>query len=122
MQLSEHFDSREWDCRDGTPCPHEYARAAQKLATKYLESLRGAYGPVHIVSGFRSPKHNVRIGGARQSFHLHQPGRLVAAADIICRRGRPADWYRHLDELGAPGLGLYAVFVHVDNRSYKARW
>lgn len=122
MRLTEHFDSSEWDSRDGVPCPRAYARQARKLCTKYLEPLRAAYGPVTVVSGFRSSKHNERVGGAPLSMHLDRPGRYVAAADVRCRRGSPAEWHELLDGLGVPGLGLYDTHVHVDNRPYRARW
>lgn len=121
-RLSPHFSTEEFDCHDGTPVPgHAYADL-QALCRRFLEPLRSAYGPVTIISGYRTRKQNAAVGGAPQSFHMYRAARPGAAADLRCRRGTPADWYRELDRLGVPGLGKYSSHVHADNRSGRARW
>lgn len=66
-RLSPHFHSSEFG---GPVDPH---------LIEHLEDLRRICGgrPLRIVSGYRSPEHNRRVGGAPNSQHLH--GR---AADI----------------------------------------
>jgi len=93
-----------------------------RLCEDYLEPLRRRYGPVTIVSGYRTVSYNARVGGAPQSYHVYRASRQGVAADIYCANGRPADWYRALDARGAGGLGRYDGHVHVDNRPYRARW
>jgi uncharacterized protein YcbK (DUF882 family) len=122
VRLTPHFDAAEFVCRDGTPTPDDYLHELRHLCRRYLEPLRAEFGPVTIVSGHRSTRHNHQVGGAPASRHLDLPGRAGAAADVVCRRGRPTEWYRLLDGLQAPGLGLYATHVHVDNRRGRARW
>jgi uncharacterized protein YcbK (DUF882 family) len=122
VRLTEHFDSREFRSRDGAGVPLGHARELRDLCRDYLEPLREVYGPVTIVSGYRTATHNARVGGASESRHLAVPGRRGAAADIVCRRGSPREWYRWLDARGVGGLGFYPTFVHVDNRSGRARW
>lgn len=67
MQLSAHFNQREFG---GAVEPH---------LIEHLERLRTICGnrPLRIVSGLRTPEHNARVGGAKNSQHLY--GR---AADI----------------------------------------
>lgn len=122
MRLSEHFVSAEFRSHDGAHTPLAWLRDASRLCTMYLEPLRRNFGPVTVVSGYRSIKHNADVGGASLSFHTRQPDRAGAAADVKCARGTPAQWYDLLNELGAPGLHAYDSWVHVDNRPGHARW
>lgn len=120
-RLSPHFHSDEFRSR-GHAAPHGYLYWARRLCVIYLEPLRAEFGPVRITSGYRSVQHNRDVGGAPASYHTRIAGRRGAAADFTCARGRPADWHRFLDRAGVPGLGLYATFVHADNRGQRARW
>jgi zinc D-Ala-D-Ala carboxypeptidase len=122
-RLSRHFTIAEFDSHDGAEVPLWRIPELQKLCRNWLEPLRDEYGPVFILSGFRSDSHNAAVGGAPQSFHRAVHGRAGAAADVRCKRGQPADWYRFLDRRGAPGLGLYTGHVHVDTRpGGRVRW
>ena len=87
------------------------------LLTK-LEQLRYRLGgkAILINSGYRSPAHNKRVGGASQSQHLY--GKAV---DIVVRGGKPSVVYREADKL-FNGVGKYNTFTHVDTRSWKARF
>lgn len=122
MRLAPHFTSAEFRSHDGARTPQRWLQDARRLCLDYLEPLRSEFGPVTIVSGCRSATHNADVGGAPRSFHLAIAGRAGAAADVRCARGIPRDWYELLDGLQAHGLGLYASWVHVDNRSGRARW
>lgn len=122
MRLTPHFDSAEFAVDHQRRAPDRYLRWARRLCEVYLEPLRRDFGPVTIVSGCRSRQHNAELAGARSSMHLSIAGRRGAAADVVCARGEPREWYQLLDRLGAPGLGLYADHVHVDNREGHARW
>lgn len=86
MNLSEHFTLQEltvseWASRnnvDNTP-PEMLISTLKELASK-LEEIRAVLGkPVHVNSGYRSPKVNKAIGGSPTSSHQHGQ-----AADIIC--------------------------------------
>lgn len=76
-----------------------------------LECIRAATGgrPLRIVSGYRSADYNRRIGGARNSQHIH--GR---AADIESGRCTVDQALR----CGATGVGFdrHRWVVHVDVR------
>ena len=122
MRLTEHFVSSEFACHDGSVAPARYLRWARVLCERYLEPLRSEFGPVTIISGFRTATHNADVGGAPKSYHRSLKGRRGAAADLQCDRGTPEQWYAFLDELGVPGLGLAGQSVHADNRAGHARW
>lgn len=120
---SAHFAWHEFRCRDGTPVPVWAHDDVARLCTRYLERLRAVYGPIIVISGYRTPEHNRAVGGAPASYHVCRHGRPGAAADIACRRGTPREWYMKLAELDPGGLGLYGEHVHVDNRDGpRARW
>jgi|SRR5690625_2109018 len=83
-----------------------------------LERLRYNLGnkPITINSGYRSPSHNRRVGGASNSQHLYGK-----AADIVVRGVSPSRVYNAADKL-FNGVGRYNTFTHVDTRGYRARF
>ena len=132
-RLSQHFSVRE--CRskgDGTAYVHRELLAR-------LEKLRAAVGkPVPLISSWRDPAHNRRVGGARRSQHTYGAAtrlhRLVLDHPYA---GRAADLPRGLitydraRELGLfGGLGVTSPrmpwVTHVDaragSRSSPATW
>ena len=105
-----HFRPSEFACHH---C------GARKTATNLLESLerlRAIKGgrPLRIISGYRCPVHNARVGGAKASRHM-----VGDAADI-------PEGYATVAEAKAAGFtgignrGPWAV--HVDRRPTPARW
>lgn len=122
MRLTPHFDTREFNCRSGRPLPPSSYRQVTRLCEEFLEPLRDRFGPVVVISGYRTRAWNRKVGGAKDSYHVYRAGRWGVAADVHCLNGQPADWYEFLDELGAHGLGKYFAHVHVDNRAGHARW
>lgn len=106
--LSEHFSSSEFRCRDdcgyGQPHPRLIAR---------LERLREVLGdkPVVIVSGLRCPPHNRAVGGASRS--RHQSGEGCDIRSGIVKRAQA-------ERAGFTGIGLKDGWVvHVDVRQTK---
>lgn len=123
MKLTKNFRRQEFDCRDGTPVPDKLLPNLQKLADN-LQIIRDHLGkPIHINSGYRSPAHNKKVGGAPRSQHLK-----ATAADITVRDMTPSQVYREIEKLIKSGkvhnggLGLYRGFVHYDVRPSAARW
>lgn len=128
-RLSAHFTVEEFDCHDGTKVQRRDYDGLEYLCKVFLEPLRKKYGPVTINSGFRTRAYNASIGGATKSYHVYtiHDGN-DQAADVRCAKGTPRDWHRTLNWIrnnkrnGRGGLGLYATFVHVDLRDFKADW
>lgn len=122
MLLTAHFRTEEFKCHDGTPVPLESHRALLRLCLRYLEPLRSRFGPVYVASGHRPQAYNDAHGGAPLSQHVYGAHGYGVAADVMCQRGYPTDWFEFLDALGPGGLGQYLSYVHVDNRRGRARW
>ena len=124
MKLTKNFNREEFDCKDGTVIPDEYLGNVTELAMN-LQVLRDHIGePVMITgSGYRTPSHNKKVGGAKRSQHLTASG-----ADINAKNYSPqelADVIFELIEKGdmkEGGVGIYKGFVHYDIRGTKARW
>lgn len=125
MRLSEHFDSQEFACRDGTDVPDEALPALRELCVHLLEPLRAKYGRARINSGYRTRAYNRSIGGAEASQHIYDDGPRSVAADVTFERGTPARWARSARWRfrtkrvwrGRGGIGTYPAqnFVHVDS-------
>ena len=122
-QLTKNFKLSEFKCRDGSSVPDELLANVELLA-KNLQVLRDYIGmPIRIISGYRSPKYNRRIGGARKSQHMS-----AKAADIKVSGMSPdevRDAILHLigeGKMMQGGVGRYRSFTHYDVRARKARW
>lgn len=124
MKLTENFNSKEFDCKDGTPVPAIFMSNCKKVADN-LQVLRNYLGvPVTITgSGYRTPKHNKNVGGAKESQHL-----TCSAADINAKGYTPKKLAAVIEKLIAEGkmkqggIGIYPGFVHYDIRGTKVRW
>lgn len=123
MKISEHFMREEFDCRDGTPYPKEWIEKRLKPLCKALEVIREKSGVIHILSGYRTPEHNTRVGGAKRSMHMYG-----IAVDMACRELAPKKLHQLILDLikngkiKDGGVGLYHSWVHYDQRTKLARW
>lgn len=133
VRLSPHFQLSEFDTHDGTHVPTDVADDYRRLCERVLEPLRERYGVCSVVSGYRHPRYNAAIGGAKRSVHMCGRGGGIrgVAADVRFARGTPGLWAKAADQLlrrhypPGGGLGVYPVsggWIHVDTRGYEARW
>lgn len=116
---TENFSWAELSCHDGSPVPPALQGTAAVLCG-LLEEIRGDLAqPLIVVSGYRTPAYNKRVGGAAHSRHM-----LMQAADIrpvkmddLFRLVRIIDalWSTH-DYRLLGGFGVYPQWVHVDIR------
>lgn len=121
MWLSRNFHRREAMCHDGTDLPDHLVPNAQFLAEHVLQPIRDWWGPVEVVSWYRTPKWNRRVGGAEGSTHMTADGADIRPVNHVMLpqfKALICDMYRggYLPKLG--GYGTYRGWVHVD--TYRA--
>ena len=123
MKLTDNFSTEEFDSKDGKKMPVKVFNNIKVLANQ-LQVIRDYLDrPIKINSGYRSPAHNKRIGGVRNSQHVKGK-----ASDIVVKGLEPLQVYNILEDLinlgkiKEGGLGLYKGFVHYDIRGNRARW
>lgn len=115
---SKHLTWAELACKDGTSYPYEYAQDGRlvKLVTMF-EDIRSIYNkPITVISAFRTPEWNRKIGGAKHSQHVQ--GR---ALDLKPPKGISIEQFYedikyHAYAFGIRGIGRYKTFIHVDFR------
>ena len=111
----QYFKVREFACKSG----EDLVRISPVLLD-ILHSIRHHFNaPVTITSGYRTPEHNKKVGGAKKSTHM-----VGIAADIVVK-GVPPGKVAQYAELLMPdygGIGEYRTFVHIDVRREKSRW
>lgn len=104
MKISKNFREEEFRSRgDGS------VRVEARLVYR-LELLREICGnrPLRIISGYRDPVHNRRVGGATRSRHLHGDAADIPAGYATVEQARRA---------GFTGIGRKGQWaVHVDAR------
>ena len=123
IPLSKNFKKSEFKCHDGTSVPDELMPNLRELV-KNLQIIRDYIGkPVHVISGYRTPKYIRRIGGARKSQHMK-----AKAADLRVK-GMSSHELREIiinlikeKKIKKGGVGIYKSFVHYDVRGWNARW
>jgi zinc D-Ala-D-Ala carboxypeptidase len=116
-KISEHFSPKDFDCHCTNPkC--KITLVDQELLWA-LEKLWKITGEFQINSGYRCKEHNLKVGGAQNSYHV-----LGQAADIQSKRGYNGRAMANYSD-GVPGLtgvGIAFSWIHVDTRPNKARW
>jgi len=129
------FHPSEFDCHDGTPYPEAWADRLGALISQ-LDIIRGLWGgPLRVVSGYRSPAWNAKVGGAGASQHME--GRAADIAPLVkadametCCADLYARILRAISTGQLPlvgGMGLYRGWLHMDVRpkpadGHIARW
>lgn len=116
-----YFDTKEFESKDGKPSPFDETVVKRELIVM-LNAIRSRYGkPIVVNSGYRSPEHNVKVGGVKNSYHT-----LGLAADIRPlseNRSDLPELQNICDEMNPHGgVGFYDTFCHVDVRGERARW
>jgi len=115
--LRPHFSVQELACRC---CGRLWIVPGLLDALEELRAVVGA--PIIVLSGFRCPAHNSRVGGSSKSRHL-----TGQAADLTIPGLTPAKMLALALGVAAfarGGAGLYPRegFIHVDLRPVPARW
>lgn len=87
-------------------------------ALKVADDLRERWGSaIKVVSGYRSPEYNAKVGGSKQSMHME-----FKALDLQPANGKITEFQKLAEEVVAEwrkkgvnvGFGTYDTFVHID--------
>lgn len=125
---SRHLAWTELRCKDGTPYPDRWKESRGRELAYMFESIRAIHGkPIGIVSAYRTPEHNRKIGGARASQHVEgraldmTPPTGVTVAKFTADVRALADrmWSDPVlpDIIGGIGAYLTRGFLHADIRT-----
>ena len=116
VQISRNFNLKEFECKStGQVKIHEEL-------LKLLQELRDTLEqPIIINSGYRSKKHNEKVGGAKNSQHLKGTAVDISLRNLDYSAKELAIFVKNVAEdagIGAENLGLgYAnTFIHIDVR------
>lgn len=115
IKLSANFTLKEMQSHDGA----DEVKVDPKLM-EYLQQIRDHFGkPVKINSGYRSPAHNAKVGGASNSYHTKG-----MAADIVVSGVSAKRVAQYAEAIGVKGIGWYESqkFTHIDTRTAKYFW
>jgi hypothetical protein len=121
--FTEDEINRGWDV------PEEYLNNIIPTA-RVLDTLRQYYGlPIYILSSYRSPEYNRKVGGAKNSLHLVFNAldfTVANKSDIKLLYNKLVKWdeehkFDFLSKSGTMGLGLYKYFIHLDTRGVLGR-
>jgi uncharacterized protein YcbK (DUF882 family) len=122
-KITNNFSLQEFNSKCGREIPNNVLPNIIQLA-KNLQVLRDAIGKtISITSGYRSPQHNKKIGGAKDSQHVKG-----MAADIKVTGMTPKEVALVIEglieqgKIKQGGIGIYPSWVHYDIRGTKARW
>ena len=113
IELGRWFKVKEFACKDGSPVTF-----IDSYLWQVLDVLREKINkPIIITSGYRTPEHNARVGGAMYSYHMRG-----MAADI--KANMPAkELAKELAKIVPDECGIivYDSWVHFDTRKKKYR-
>jgi uncharacterized protein YcbK (DUF882 family) len=123
MQITKNFNLNEFNSKCGRPMPANVRANIIELA-KNLQVLRDEVNrPISITSGYRSPEHNAKVKGAKNSQHVQG-----TAVDLKVQGLTPKEVAPIIEKLikdgkmKQGGIGIYPSWVHYDIRGTKARW
>lgn len=101
-----NFSPRELACK-GTG-----SLLVDEVALDKLQQLRDTLGiPLLVTSAYRSPEHNRKVGGAKESYHMKG-----CAYDIRMENQDPVAFEYAARDVGFRGVGYYPKqgFMHID--------
>lgn len=114
VKITSHFKVKEFACKDGSQIVF-----VDDYMVTLLEILRQTINkPIIITSGYRTPEHNKKVGGAKYSYHMRG-----SAADIRVNGMTPKEVAKELNKIVPNNCGIivYDNWVHFDVRNKKYR-
>ena len=123
MQVTKNFNLNEFNSKCGRPMPENIKKNIIEMIHN-LQVIRDEVKvPISITSGYRSPEHNAKVKGAKDSQHVKG-----TAVDFKVQGLKPKEVALIVERLikdgkiKQGGIGIYPRWVHYDIRGVKARW
>jgi uncharacterized protein YcbK (DUF882 family) len=123
MQITKNFNLNEFNSKCGQPMPENIKKNIIEIIHN-LQVIRDEVKlPISITSGYRSPEHNAKVKGAKDSQHVKgtavdfkveglKPKEVAVIVERLIKEGK----------IKQGGIGIYPSWVHYDIRGIKARW
>jgi len=123
VQVTKNFNLNEFNSKCGRPMPENIKKNIIELIHN-LQVIRDEVKvPISITSGYRSPEHNAKVKGAKDSQHVKgtavdfkvqglTPKQVAVIVEKLIKEGK----------IKQGGVGIYPSWVHYDIRGVKARW
>lgn len=123
MQLTKNFNKTEFESNDGAPMPDSVFQNIIELANN-LQILRDDINePLTVTSGYRSPEHNKKAGGVRNSQHPFGKAADLVAKNLMAKQlSLIIERLALQGQIAEGGIGLCNGFDHYDIRGWKTRW
>ena len=121
--LTKDFRLKDFHVGCGVEIPEELLDNLCVLSQN-LQVLRDHIKrPIRIISGYRSPKCNKRVRGAKKSQHMRAKAADIRVRGMSMRRLKMVIEALIKDQkMIQGGVGIYKSHVHYDIRGNKARW
>jgi len=120
VQLSDHFNSNELDCK----CPQCTTTQIDPALITALEAIRAKTGPLIITSGYRCQHHQdeLRASGAETATGISQHT-IGRAADVTTADSRLSgvEIETIARSVGIRAVGVAKSWAHIDLRDDKDR-
>jgi len=119
QETAPHPDARREPSQEQPrqfPSQRKLSGANEEVTSRFNE-LQGFVGPLKVISGYRSPSYNRRVGGAKKS--QHTSGNAI---DIDVRHlsiEQRQELIKNASALGYKGIGVYANSIHLDMGSRR---
>jgi uncharacterized protein YcbK (DUF882 family) len=111
LLLSPNFKVAEFKCKDGS----DVVLIDVDFVADYLQKIRNLFQkPIIILSAYRTPEYNKKVGGAKDSYHT-----IGKAFDIAISGVTPKQIAMHCETMGVKGIIQYNGFCHIDARDVK---
>ena len=123
MQVTKNFNLNEFNSKCGRPMPENIKKNIIELIHNLQVIRDDVKVPISITSGYRSPEHNAKVKGAKDSQHVKgtavdfkvqglTPKQVSVIVEKLIKDGK----------IKQGGIGIYPSWVHYDIRGIKARW
>ena len=123
MKITKHFNSTEFDCRDGHKYPLNWCWPKLHPLCEALEIIRAITGKTMTInSGYRTEIYNRKVGGSKNSQHIQGMAADFKLKGISPKRLFPIlDRLQKLGVIPRGGLHAYSTFTHLDIEGYRLR-